>query len=107
MSRSYFSPDSRYYNIDTAEASDSEGREVKYVKRRFIPQEDTFSQTGVYEVKSSDRPDLIAHEVFKDAKAFWRVCDANGIMHPESMADEEGDVLRVTLPEGVRIPNND
>ncbi|MGH1377014.1 MAG: LysM domain-containing protein [Alphaproteobacteria bacterium] len=107
MSKSYFLPDSRYSNIETSEETDDAGREVKYVRRRFIPQEESFSQTGVYEIKSSDRPDLIAHEIFKDAKAFWRACDANGVMHPEVLVKTEGDVLRVTLPEGIRGPDND
>lgn len=107
MSQSSFSPDSRYYGIETAETKDRDGQDVQYIKRRFVPQVEKFSQTGAYEVKSSDRPDLVAHTIFKDAKASWRVCDANGLMHPEAMVVDEGTVLRVTLPEGVKVPKND
>ena len=107
MSQTPFSSDSRYYSIETAETQDSHGRDIQYIKRRFIPHSEDFSQTGGYEVKGSERPDLVAHGIFKDSKAFWRVCDANGIMHPESLVVDEGRVLRVTLTKGIKVPNND
>jgi hypothetical protein len=51
-------------------------------------------------VTEGERPDTIAATLAGDPEQFWRVCDANRVLHPEELACI-GRRVRITLPEGV------
>ncbi len=55
-----FDPGSRYYTIDTATTTASDGRTIAYVRRRFLPQGETLPLLGEVTVAQGDRLDLIA-----------------------------------------------
>jgi len=93
-----FESTSRYASLSTATFVMPDGREVTYVRRRFLPcaadlplmVEVTFSQ--------SDRLDLIANRTIGDPEQFWRVCDANAPMNPLDL-EEVGRTIRVPVPQ--------
>src|SRR5262245_29978113 len=99
-------PASRYYNIGTATVKTPDGRTFVYLKRRFVPPPDRFSLLQEHLVVQGDRLDNITARYLGDPEQFWRVCDANGAMRPEELAEEIGRRLRITLPEGIPgVPN--
>ncbi|MGD2083549.1 MAG: LysM domain-containing protein [Chromatiales bacterium] len=98
-----FPATSRYHGIGTAKRTLPDGREVAYLKRRFLPPPDRFAVIAEHRVEEGERMDLIAARYLSDPLQFWRICDANAAMHPDDLTapDRVGTRLRITLPEGV------
>ena len=102
----FFSPTSRYYNIETATLETPDGRTLIYIRRRFVPPPERFSLLQEHLVVQGDRPDNITARYLGDPEQFWRVCDANRAMRPEELTETIGRRLRITLPEGIPgVPN--
>ncbi len=95
-----FAPTSRYATIETV-TLEVNGKEIRYLKRRFVPPPDRFAMLHEHVVKRGERLDVIAHTEIGDAELFWRVCDANGAMRPDELTETIGRRLRITLPEGI------
>lgn len=95
-----FQPTSRYYLVETATCDIAEERTVRYLRRRFLPPLDRFTTVQEHLVKEGDRLDNITARCLGDPEQFWRVCDANPILHPEEL-EEVGRRIRITLPEGI------
>ena len=93
-----FDADSRYYALDTATWIAPDGREVRYVRRRFLPQAEDGPVLARVKVEAEQRLDLIAARALGDPEQFWRICDANGAMHPKEMTAELGRWLVVKMP---------
>lgn len=56
-------------------------------------------------VTQGERLDNINARYLGDPEQFWRLCDANGVLHPREL-EEVGRILRITLPEGIPgMPN--
>jgi hypothetical protein len=87
---------SRYERLPVLHTTDSRGREVAYIATRLIPRSELVSGHLVIE---GDRLDLIAHERFRDAERFWRICDANVAMWPEDLVSEAGRVIGIPASE--------
>jgi hypothetical protein len=51
-------------------------------------------------VKQGDRLDNIAAALIGDPQQFWRICDANYVLHPAECEDI-GRTLTIAAPEGV------
>ena len=94
-----FDPGSRYERTETATRSESDGRVVVYVRRRFLPQGDELPLLVEVKVGQGDRLDLIAGRTLGDPTHSWRVCDANNAMDPADLTAEIGRTLRVPLPQ--------
>lgn len=101
---SYFTPNSRYFGIETTQVTTEAGETVRYVRRRFLPYPDKFQTIQEHIVLQGERPDLLTHKYLNDPEQFWRICDANGVMHPNELTDAVGHVVRITLPEGIVQP---
>jgi hypothetical protein len=95
-----FDPTSRYYKIDqgTLTVIDPDGlpREIRYVRRRFIPS-DQMTTLVEYSMMQGDRLDNITARFLTDPTQFWRVCDANTVMGPEDL-EQIARVVRIALP---------
>ncbi len=98
---SFFPPTSRYALTETATMTMPDGTEVRYLRRRFLPQPESLAEIGSRTTVQGDRLDLIAYRELGDAEQAWRVADANGAMMPADVPLPIGRRLRITLPEGI------
>lgn len=86
---------SRYYGIETKLLTLPDGREIPYIKRRFIPQtQGTTLPVTTHTVQSHERLDYITFQYLGDPTLFWHVCDLNGALVPEEL-EETGRVLHI------------
>ena len=99
--RSPFPPTSRYFGLEIARLNTPDGRVVAYVRRRFIPQPESFQLLQEHIVREGERLDLIAAAFLGDPEQFWRICDANNAMEPDDLTAAPGRRIRVTLPAGI------
>jgi hypothetical protein len=97
---------SRYAGLETAKITLADGREVAYVRRRFVPQPERFSTLSEEEVQTGDRVDGLAARHLGDPLQWWRLCDANGAMRGRDL-EVPGRRIRITLPEGIPTPTFD
>lgn len=96
-----FSPTSRYYSTETATYETADGKMIRYLRRRFVPQPDRFTLIQEHVVTQGDRLDNVTARYLSDPEQFWRVCDANSAMRPDELTEEIGRRIRITLPEGI------
>jgi hypothetical protein len=87
-----FRKDSRYAHVKDAQTIDSKGRRVTYKRMRFIPPAP--AQRG-HIITEGERLDHIAHFYYKDARRFWRICDANAAMWPDDLAADIGRKIKI------------
>ncbi|MCU0305180.1 MAG: hypothetical protein MUC56_14100 [Thermoanaerobaculales bacterium] len=83
---------SRYRSSTTITTTDSSGRPTELLELRDIP-----AAEGVLELvtTATDRLDLLAHRFYRDATAFWRLCDASDHLDPTDVVVPNG---RVVVP---------
>lgn len=94
-----FSHTSRYATLEITRHTLPDGREVAYVRRRFIPQPDAMPLLLEITVNQGDRLDLLAGRILGDPEQFWRICDANDALDPLVLTAEPGRTIRVTVPK--------
>lgn len=77
-------------------------REVRYLRRRPLPDPRDVRPLAVHVVALADRLDLVAARHLGDALASWRVADANAALDPFDLtaSEAEGDRLIVPFPGG-------
>ena len=93
-----FTRGSRYQAVEESVYVQADGRTVRYKRIRFLPSPEG---RGGYVVASGDRPDTAAWNIAQDAESYWRLCDANGVMRPDELTNSVGEVVRITLPDGI------
>lgn len=97
-----FEPTSRYAAIETAalESADADGqaRTIVYVKRRFLPDPAALTTLVEHPFAEGERLDTITARYIGDPEQFWRVCDANGVLHPAEL-EEVGRSIRIALAQ--------
>lgn len=98
---------SRYYGLPLAEITLADGRTVRYLRRRFLPDPSTLATTAVFLVSDGDRLDNLSARYLGDPMAAWRIADANGVLRLEEVVEETGRRVRITLPEGIQGNSND
>lgn len=94
-----FDPGSRYYKLPNLIFTTSDNRHVAYKSRRFLPQPTDLTFMKQWQVVENDRLDLIAFQQLGDALASWQVADANCAMHPKSLTETPGTILKIAVPE--------
>lgn len=94
---------SRYYGIDTAKYETRDGREIVYLRRRFLPIAPNGALIAEHIVTQGERLDNITARFLGDPEQFWRLCDANNAMRPEDLTDEIGRRLQIPFPQGGAI----
>jgi len=90
--------DSRYYHLETAKITATDGTVISYKKRRFLPKAEKMESPAEVTITDKERLDLIAHRSFGDSQQFWRICDANNAMNPFELTEKIGRKLRVPSP---------
>lgn len=101
LKNTLFAANSRYYGIDTATLALPQGKNIVYLRRRFLPPAERFQLLQEHTVTQGERLDNIAAPFLGDPELFWRLCDANNAMRPEELTETVGRKLRITLPEGI------
>lgn len=92
-----FEPTSRYFDLETATLALPDGRQVRYVRRRFLPPATPGAIFAEHTVVESERLDHIAARYLGDAELYWQLCDINNAMRPDELTAEIGRKLYVTL----------
>jgi hypothetical protein len=97
-------PSSRYAAAEVATATVPDGaggvRDVRYLRRRFLPAPGDLQTLAEHTVTRGDRPDLVTAAYLGDPTQFWRVCDANLVAHPDELTagDRIGSRIRIPVP---------
>jgi len=94
-----FEQTSRYYSLETVAFNLPDGREVRYVRRRFLPRAEDMPLLAEVTVTEGDRLDVITFRTLGDPLHFWRVCDANHAMNPVELTAVPGRKLRIANPQ--------
>lgn len=97
MSEDRIAPTSRYAAVERAEFELPDGTPAPCLRRRFVPR-DAGTVVTQHAVVAGDRPDLLAARYFGDPEQFWRLADANAVLHPGELTDEIGARLDIALP---------
>ena len=95
-------PGSRYASIGTARTVLPDGREVVYLRRRFLPAGGPAQILAEHVVTQGDRLDNVTASYLGDPEQFWRVCDANAALRPDELTAENrlGRRLAIPVPGG-------
>ena len=91
-----FFPGSRYGSMATYEVARPDGTLVRAVK---LPLPGPALVLGYHARLAGQRLDLIAAHYLTDATAFWRLCDANNAMVPDSLG--AADLIGIPLGAAV------
>ena len=94
-----FPPHSRYTATEVVTATDDDGTERRYLRRRFIPATDNQTVIAEHLVVAGDRLDNLAQQYYGDPLLSWRIADANRAQNPGELADVPGRVLHITAPD--------
>ncbi len=92
---------SRYHTVPTATWTSPAGREIVYLRRRFLPGAAQVVVLAEHSVVQGDRLDNVTALYLGDPEQFWRLCDANDAMLPAELTGEIGRWLRIPLLQGV------
>ena len=76
-------PGSRYEKTGTFVLTRPDGTTIQSLR---LPLPGPALLRGYYRRSDGQRLDLIANAFLKDATAFWRLCDANNAVVPDSLA---------------------
>jgi len=82
---------SRYFTIKQVEGKAGNGRSVKAVSLRRLP-EVTGVPTGI---KDNDRLDIIANHQYTSPTMFWHIADANSELEANRLLKDKGRVVNV------------
>jgi hypothetical protein len=93
-----FDSRSRYFELDDLHYQDVHGRTIVYRSRRFLPRDLDAREWWSVEAGPSDRPDLLADRTLRNPDLFWRICDANGVVHPLELTKWSGRKIRIPMP---------
>src|SRR5881398_672606 len=97
-----FAPTSRYANLPVAQLvvldPDGRPRTIRYVARRFVPQDTGTTALVVHRVVQGERLDNITARYLGDPTQFWRICDANLVLRPDEL-EQVGRVIEIVLPQ--------
>jgi hypothetical protein len=94
-----FAKESRYYDIEEAKI-ELDGKTIAYKKRRFLPDGNNMSLLHELSVSAGDRLDRIAAKIGGDPEQYWRICDANNVMHPLELTNEPGTTIKISKAWG-------
>lgn len=94
-----FEPTSRYYTLETVSRTEPDGRVVAFKRRRFLPRGASLLVLAELTVGQGERLDVLTSRALGDPEQYWRVCDANDAMYPPDLVAEDGQRLRVPVPQ--------
>jgi hypothetical protein len=93
-----FEQTSRYSSCEDAQMVIEEGHVLTYKRRRFLPQGEKIPPLREFVISAGDRLDVIAAHTIGDPEQYWRICDANNVMHPLELTGEPGRKIKIAAP---------
>ncbi len=97
-----FDPISRYAALEvlshTTTGGGGEPRTLRYCARRFLPDPSAGTTLLEHVVTQGDRLDNLAARTLGDPLLFWRIADSNSAIMPETLCDEPGARIVISLP---------
>lgn len=87
-----FDGKSRYAKLESYEVTDRRGRTVKVVPAPAEPRQTRF---GVHLRRDGQRLDHLAAKYLRDPAGFWRICEINNVMLPETLSEADEIVIPV------------
>jgi hypothetical protein len=92
----------RYQDVEVAAVRIGD-RDVRYLRRRELPDPRDVRPLAVHTVAQGDRLDLLAARYLGDPTASWQLADANAALDPDELTEPgtEGDRLTVPFPGGM------
>lgn len=91
---------SRYAGVEIATSIGTDGDEVRWFRRRFVPSPEELAINHDHVVRAGERLDLIGDAELGDAELWWRVADANRAMRPDDLTVAPGRRLHIAQPRG-------
>ncbi len=88
-----FDPKSRYVRLQTYTAKDHRGRQVAVVPVPTHPNQTTL---GTHVLRQGERVDHLAAKYLDDPAGFWRICELNDAMLPETLTEKR----QIEIPGG-------
>src|SRR3569832_2004093 len=101
LDTSPFPPNSRYHGVAIATMQQAHQEPLAYLKRRFVPPPENFSEVQRHTVVQGDRLDNLAARYLGDPEIYWRLCDAIGAVRPDEVSVRAGTRIDFSLPEGM------
>lgn len=98
MRPSLFPPNSRYAQTEIA-LHHSNGEQIKYLRRRFIPSTEEAEALQEHSIVEGDRLDNLGAQYIGDPHQFWKICDANLTLHPDDLIEKINQKIVVALSE--------
>ena len=83
----------------TATWTGPDGRDHRYLLRRFLPDAVGHGRARHHVVTQGDRLDNITAQFLGDPEQFWRVCDANNAMGPDDLDRRSAAHSLIPLPQ--------
>ncbi len=99
---SHFAATSRYAGVPLGSILDADGREIRYVLRRFVPPSAIRPDDPQYVVTDGERVDHLARTLTGDPERFWEIADHNLARHPWELTDTPGQAIRYAGGRGPR-----
>ena len=97
LEQSRFSKTSRYHTTGVAIHTAADGTPTPYLQRRFQPHPARLETIGTYSASATDRRDLAASTALGRAELWWRLADGAGAVDPDTVVDQPGTPVRLTL----------
>lgn len=92
-------PDGRYVHSEQRFHTLPDGRTIAYLARRFVPEPERMTVAAILPTQAGDRVDLFSARIIGVPTAWWRIADANRVIHPETLEWPSGQRLTIALPE--------
>jgi hypothetical protein len=92
-------PEGRYATTEQRLHALPDGRIVVHLARRFVPEPERLTVAAILPTQPGDRIDLFSARTIGVPTAWWRIADANRVIHPETLEHPVGQRLTIALPE--------
>lgn len=106
MSEGKFGSSSRYANTSVTSRTGPDGVEIRYLKRRFLPEPKALP-LAYHTVVEDDRLDRIAAATLGDPHLWWRIADSHLTIDPNALTATLGRSLRIAIEDDVPQPDDD
>ncbi|MEE4279086.1 MAG: hypothetical protein V2I82_11520 [Halieaceae bacterium] len=106
MTDGKFGKTSRYLNTPVATRETADGVQLRYLRRRFLPQPEALP-LGYHTVVQDDRLDRIAAGSLGDPQLWWRIADSNLALDPDELTRDLGRSLTIAIEDEPPIPDDE